>query len=78
MKRAMTYPHKPYFRFGALSQQALRCDKSSFTQSIIAGLDIDSHDLALIACFDLSAHLSLVYFIASPSSLFGRVTWMLY
>ena len=73
----MTNTHKPYCRIGVLDAQASGGSQRGVVDSVGPGLNINGDNFAVVGRLHLCANRALVDVIASPSRLFGRVTWLL-
>jgi len=73
MQAAVADTHKPNLCVRVASKQAVRCHQSIFRHLEGPGVDIDSNDFTVVACFHLRPYLSLIDFMAASGGFFFTI-----
>ena len=73
MQAAVADTHKPNLCVRVASKQAVRCRQSICSHLEGPGVDIESNDFAVVACFHLRPYLSLIDFIAASGGFFFTI-----
>jgi hypothetical protein len=73
MHNTVTNPDKPCLGLRIAGQEAIRSREDIFGYLEGSGVDVDSHDLALIAGFDLRADVMFIDFITTPCVFFHTI-----
>ena len=76
MNRAMTDADAPDLCVRQSGQEPVRGGQPVFGHLVLAGIDVDGDDVAIVAGFDLGANLPLVNFLAKPGMFFLAVSWL--
>jgi hypothetical protein len=68
----------PDLSIGVTGFKAIACSNFAPIDFKISGFDVDRYNLAVVLCFDLRTHLSLVDFVTTPSKFFFAVSGLSY
>jgi hypothetical protein len=73
MEHSRANTHAPDFGVRVLSEEALRRSEGVVVNNIRTTINVDGHNFPPVSRLDLCADVALVYCIAAPSSLLGRI-----
>src|SRR5437667_9419554 len=76
MHRPRADAHKPGLGIWVTRQEAVGSREDVFCHFVGARFNIDRHDLAVIAGFDLRTDLALIELVATTCELFFAVPWL--
>jgi hypothetical protein len=68
-----TDTHAPDFGALVLSEEALRCSEGVVINDIRTTMNVDGYNFSPVGRLDLRTDVAIIYSIATPGSLLGRV-----